>query len=357
MGLPEDLAAAGLEVANPFAPGIRRVRSSVGFDYRDQRDTLIVDAETLRRIKKLAIPPAWTDVWISPNPVGHIQATGFDRAGRKQYRYHTAWRDLRDREKFDATVSFGQTLPSIRDAVARDLSSEVLDHKRVLGCATRLLDLGSFRIGSDRYAVDDDTHGLTTLLAREVQLDGNMIVFNYVGKEHKHHVQHVVDQDARRVVAQLLDRREPDQRLFAVADGEHWVEVHAGDVNHYLREAAGMSTSAKEFRTWNGTVLGASALAGLDPPASLRATERAFKTAVTTVAEYLGNTPTVARRSYVDPRIFDRYRAGWTIHPNAAQLGIDLEAQPPPDRRPVEVAVLDLIQERWDSPNVRRVAQ
>jgi DNA topoisomerase-1 len=128
-------------------------------------------------------------------------------------------------------------------------------------------------------------------------------------------------------------------------------------VNHYLREAAGMSTSAKEFRTWNGTVLGASALAGLDPPASLRATERAFKTAVTTVAEYLGNTPTVARRSYVDPRIFDRYRAGWTIHPNAAQLGIDLEAQPPPDRRPVEVAVLDLIQERWDSPNVRRVAQ
>ncbi len=197
MALASDLTAAGLEVVSPFAPGIGRIRISSGFEYRDQSDNVVRDVDTLQRIKKLAIPPAWRDVWISPSPVGHIQVTGFDRAGRKQYRYHAAWRDLRDREKFDAVVTFGETLSSIRDAVARDLTSEGLDHKRVLSCAVRLLDLGSFRIGSDRYSVEDDTHGLTTLLAREVHLDGDQIIFTYVGEGLKHQVQHVVDRDAR----------------------------------------------------------------------------------------------------------------------------------------------------------------
>jgi len=253
MTLARDLAAAGLEVVSPFDPGIRRLRTTGSFEYRDQRDRVIHDEDALQRIKKLAIPPAWRDVWISPNPAGHIQATGFDRAGRKQYRYHAAWRDLRDREKFDATVAFGEALPSMRETVARDLTTHGLDHKQVLSCAVRLLDLGSFRIGSDRYSVEDDTHGLTTLLAREVQLDGDQIVFAYVGKEHKHQLQHVVDEDARRIVADLLKHREPTERLFAFATGEHWVDIHAADVNHYLREAAGMSASAKEFRTWNAT--------------------------------------------------------------------------------------------------------
>jgi DNA topoisomerase IB len=355
MALASDLAAAGLEVVSPFAPGIRRVRASSGFDYRNQRDGVIRDEETLQRIKKLAIPPAWTDVWISPNPRGHVQATGFDRAGRKQYRYHAAWRDLRDREKFDEIVSFGTTLPLIRHQVARDLGSDRLGHRELLGCAVRLLDLGSFRIGSDRYAVDDDTHGLTTLLAREVTLDGNQIVFRYVGKEHKQHLQHVVDADSRRVVARLLERREPDQRLFAFADRERWVDIHAGDVNHYIREAAGMSASAKEFRTWNATVLTASTLSRADRPLSQRATERAFKSAVTLVAGYLGNTPAIARRSYVDPRVFARYRAGWMIEPEVARLGEDLEARPPATRWPLEEAVLDLIQEHWDSSKLVHV--
>jgi DNA topoisomerase IB len=318
---------------------------------------MLTDAETIQRIKRLAIPPAWRDVWISPTPLGHIQATGFDSAGRKQYRYHTAWRDMRDREKFDAIVSFGEMLPGIRDEVARDLSSDGLEHKQVLACAVRLLDLGSFRIGTDRYAVNDDTHGLTTLLTREVRLDAETIVFTYVGKEHVQHVQHVVDADARKVIARLLERREPDQRLFAFAvNGRRWVDLHSGDVNHYLKESAGMSASAKEFRTWNATLLGASALAQLEPPVSPRATERALKSAVQTVAGYLGNTPTIARRSYVDPRVFDRYRSGWMIDPELARLGIQLEAQPPAARRPVELAVLDLIQERWDSGALFRVA-
>jgi DNA topoisomerase I len=351
----DTLAAAGLVRVSPFAPGIRRERATSGFEYYDEPGQRITDPDTLDRIKHLAIPPAWRDVWISPNPLGHIQATGFDRAGRKQYRYHPAWRDLRDREKFDEVATFGETLPVVRERVEADLASDGLSHTRVLGCAVRLLDLGSFRIGCDRYAVDDDTHGLTTVLAREVRLDENAIVFDYVGKQHKRYLKHVLDAEAGSIVARLLEIREPDQRLFAFWDGKRWVDLHAGDVNHYLTEASGMSSSAKEFRTWNATVLGASALAGLDPPFSKRAIDRALKTASTTVAHYLGNTPAIARRSYVDPRVFGSYRTGWVIHPDVAQFGLDLEARPPATRRPVELAVLDLIQERWDSANLQRV--
>jgi DNA topoisomerase IB len=357
MALADDLAAAGLETVNPFEPGIRRLRGPNGFEYRDEWDHPVVDSSTIQRFKRLAIPPAWRDVWISPNPIGHIQATGFDRAGRKQYRYHSAWRDLRDREKFDAIVSFGETLPSIRHEVSRDLASGGLDHKQVLASAVRLLDLGAFRIGSDRYAVGDDTHGLTTLLAREVQMHSDAIVFTYFGKEHICHVQHVVDADLRKVIAELLRRRAPEQRLFAFVSGTRWVELHSGDVNHYLKESAGIPASAKEFRTWNATVLGASTLAGLEPAVSQRGAERTFRTAVGVVAGYLGNTPTIARRSYVDPRVFERYRSGWMIHPEIARLGADLAAEPPAARRPVELAVLDLIQERWDSSALLRLAR
>jgi DNA topoisomerase I len=353
--LAAELAQAGLHAVSPFEPGIRRLSTSAGFAYRDQYDNPVSNPDTLQRIRKLSIPPAWRDVWIAADPSGHVQATGFDRAGRKQYRYHAQWRELRDEEKFDKIVSFGEALPAIRETVSQDLVGNRLDHKQVLGCAVRLLDLGSFRIGSDRYAVEDDTHGLTTLLAREVQLDGNSIVFNYVGKEHKHQLQHVVDEDARKVVAELLEQRRPDERLFAFSDGRRWGDLHSGDVNHYLREAAGMRASAKEYRTWNATVLAASVLARLESPASRHAAERAFKSAVTTVAGYLGNTPAIARRAYVDPRIFDRYRAGFTIQPELAGLGIDLEARPPSTRRPVELAVLDLIQARCDSAKVRQI--
>jgi DNA topoisomerase IB len=193
------------------------------------------------------------------------------------------------------------------------------------------------------------------MLTRDVHLDGDMVVFDYIGKEHKHQVQHVLDAEAARIVAELLGQRPADRRLFAFWNGSRWVELHAGDVNHYLTEASGMSSSAKEFRTWNATVVGASALAGSEPPRSRRATARAMKSAAATVAQYLGNTPAIARRSYVDPRVFTSYRSGWTIHPQVAPLGIGLEARPPATRRPVEVAVLDLIQERWDSNNLQRL--
>jgi DNA topoisomerase IB len=347
---------ARLERVDPFQPGIRRIHRANGFAYVDPEGRRIADPETLERIKRLAIPPAWRDVWISPNPLGHIQATGFDRAGRKQYRYHALWRDLRDRAKFDEVATFGETLPAVRDRVDQDLDIHGLSQECVLATAVRLLDLGSFRIGCDRYAVTDDTHGLTTMLARDVRIDGPRIVFDYVGKQHKHHVQHVIDGEAEFVVAQLLRLRQPEQRLFAFWNGQRFIDLHAGDVNRYLKEASGMSSSAKEFRTWNASVLGASALAGLEPPCTKRAADRALKAAVSTVAEYLGNTPAIARSSYIDPRVFSSYRTGWTIQPEVAELGIGLEARPPATRRPVEVAVLDLIHERWHSKNLRRVA-
>jgi DNA topoisomerase IB len=355
-GVPDSVADAGLVRVDPFAPGIRRTRGDAGFVYDDPDGRRIDDAETLDRIRHLVIPPAWRDVWVSPNPLAHIQATGFDKAGRKQYRYHPAWRDLRDHQKFDEVTSFGEQLPALRQQVELDLGGDGLSRTRVLGCAVRLLDLGSFRIGSDRYAVADDTHGLTTMLTGAVRLEGGRITFDYVGKEHKHRVQHVCDGAAGSVVAALLRLRAPGQRLFAFQDHGRWLDLHAGDVNHYLREASGMSASAKEFRTWNATVLGASALAGTESPRSKRALARAEKLASTVVAAYLGNTPTIARRSYVDPRVFDRYGSGWTIQPELAEMGIGLEARPPATRRPVEVAVLDLIQGRWDSERLRALS-
>jgi DNA topoisomerase IB len=352
----EGLSLCGLVHVSPFGPGFRRVPAPGGVQYFDADGRRISDVDTLERIRRLAIPPAWRDVWIAPDPLAHIQATGFDKAGRKQYRYHPAWRDLRDDAKFQEVTTFGERLPAVRKRVETDLSTEGLGHARVLGCAVRLLDLGSFRIGCERYAVQDDTHGLTTMLSRDVRLEGDQVIFDYVGKAHKHQVQHVVDAEARGVVSRLLSSRAPEQPLFAFRSGDHWVGLHAGDVNNYLKEASGMSSSAKEFRTWNATVLGAAALAGSEPPHSGRAATRAMTSATKVVAQYLGNTPAIARHSYVDPRVFDTYRQGWIILPRLAELGIGLEARPPSARRPVEVAVLDLIRQQWDSHNLRNVA-
>jgi DNA topoisomerase IB len=337
------------------APGIARRRRGRGFEYRDPAGERIDDPEVLQRIAELAIPPAWREVWICMDPRGHLQATGIDAAGRKQYLYHEQWRAHRDRQKFDSMIAFGQALPRMRRRVARDLrlarggksapaADARLSRERVLACSVRLLDVGFFRIGSDDYAERNESFGLTTMLREHVTVDEDRLVFDFPAKSGQRRVQAIADGDALEVVAELKRRRGGSQ-LLAFRDGGRWSELHADDVNAYIKRASGGAFTAKDFRTWNATVLAAVALAAVEERPPTRAgRERKVSAAVKTVAAYLGNTPAVARASYVDPRVIDRYHAGATIadtlqalpsrEPDLAQARI---------RTRVESAVLGLL--------------
>jgi DNA topoisomerase-1 len=342
------------------APGIARRRRGRGFEYRDPAGERIDDPEVLQRIGELAIPPAWREVWICMDPRGHLQATGVDAAGRKQYRYHDQWRVHRDRKKFDSMISFGGSLPRLRRRVARDLhvglvkgatkspppvdERERLSRERVLACAVRLLDVGFFRIGSEDYAERNESFGLTTMLRKHVTVDGDQLVFDFPAKSGQRRVQAIADSDALEIVAELKRRRGGTQ-LLAYRQGGRFTELHADDVNDYIKRSSGGEFTAKDFRTWNATVLAAVALAGADErPKARAARERKVGAAIKTVAAYLGNTPAVARASYVDPRVIDRYHAGVTIEqtllelpagePDLAQMRI---------RTRIEAAVLGLL--------------
>jgi DNA topoisomerase IB len=305
---------ARLRRADCSAPGIRRRRAGRGFTYVDTSGRRVTDPEVLDRIRALAIPPAWTDVWICADPRGHIQATGVDARGRKQYRYHDAWRQRRDREKFDHMLEFAQALPDLRRKVAEDLAAEGLTRERVLACATRLLDLGFFRIGTEGYAEENQTYGLATIHRRHVKLLGDATVqFDYASKSGKRRIQSVVDPEVYTVIEVLKRRRGGKPELLAYRDGRRWVDVRSTDINAYVKEATGGEFSAKDFRTWNATVLAAMALAVSTEAVSATARKRAVTRAVKEVAHYLGNTPAVARSSYVDPRVVDRYLAGDTM--------------------------------------------
>jgi DNA topoisomerase-1 len=336
-------------------PGISRRRRGRGFEYRDDRGRRIADAEVLARIRELAIPPAWDDVWVCPYPNGHLQATGTDAAGRKQYRYHDDWRARRDQEKFDAMLDFATTLPRMRRRVRRDLRREDLDRTRVLACATRLLDLGFFRIGGEDYAEENDSYGLATLLKRHVRLEDEAIVFDYKAKSGKRRVQEITDPAVREVVAALKRRRGGGHELLAHRDGRRWVDVRSDDINEYVKGATASEHSAKDFRTWNATVLAAVALAGREPPDTKTGRKRAIRAAIEAVAALLGNTPAVCRASYIDPRVIDRYRSGWTIAPALDDLGGEPELANEATRAQVESAVLDLIREDR-SPALARAA-
>jgi DNA topoisomerase I len=335
------------------APGIERRRRGRAFEYRDPAGERIEDPEVLERIGALAIPPAWREVWICMDPLGHLQATGRDVAGRKQYLYHERWRSHRDRLKFDSMLAFGRALPRLRRRVTRELerppararrervSAEELSRARVLACAVRLLDLGFFRIGSEDYAERNESFGLTTMLREHVSIVDGELIFDYPAKSGQRRVQAIADAAPLAVVAALKRRRSGSQ-LLAYRDGRRWVEIHSDDVNANIKEHAGGDFSAKDFRTWNATVLAAVALAGqADDGAAAR--QRRVSGAVKTVASYLGNTPAVCRASYVDPRVIDRFLAGVTIAPALGALacgGPDLaDARV---RRRVELAVLEL---------------
>jgi DNA topoisomerase IB len=326
------------------APGITRRGRGRGFEFLDPDGERIDDPETLERISDLAVPPAWRDVWICLDPLGHLQATGIDDAGRKQYRYHDQWRARRDREKFGSMVEFGHDLPKLRRRVRRDLRRDALDRARVLACATRLLDLGFFRIGSEDYAVTNESYGLATMLRRHVTVEDDEVVFDYPAKSGQRRIQAITDEDVRKVVAALKRRRGGGPELLAYKDGRRWADMRSDDVNAYVKNATSHDFSAKDFRTWNATVLAAVALAGGDgTPRSKTAYKRATAAAVKTVAAYLGNTPAVARASYVDPRVFDRFRSGWTIAETLRDVG-EPDLGDPRKRARIEAAVLELLE-------------
>jgi DNA topoisomerase I len=328
-------------------PGIVRLRRGRGFSYVGLDGRPLRNPEVLARIRALAIPPAWRDVWICPLPAGHLQAVGTDAAGRRQYLYHDAWRARQDQAKFDHMLEFARTLPALRERAAAHLAEEGMTRDRVLACATRLLDRGFFRIGSEGYAEQNQTYGLATIQRRHVRLDGELIAFDYPTKGGQRRLQSVLDAEAREVVAALLRRRAGGPELLAYRHGRVWVDVRSEDVNAYIKEQTGGDFTAKDFRTWTATVLAAVALASSFPVARSRtARTRAVRRAVEEVAQYLGNTPAVCRASYIDPRVFDRYRSGLTVAAALERLGEVDEPGEPAHQGAVEAAVLDLIEEK-----------
>jgi DNA topoisomerase IB len=328
-------------------PGIRRLRRGRGFAYLDAAGEPVRDPATLARIRALVIPPAWRDVWICPLPQGHLQAVGTDAAGRRQYLYHEAWRTRRDQAKFDHMLEFAHALPGLRERVAAQLDGERLTRERVLACAVRLLDRGFFRIGSESYAEQNHSYGLATMHKRHVRLEGDEIVFDYPAKFGRRRLQSVLDPTARELVAALKRRRGGGPELLAYRREGRWVDVRSDDINAYIKELTGGDFTAKDFRTWAATVLAAVALSASFPQArSPTARARAISNAVREVAHYLGNTPAVCRASYIDPRVFDRYRSGLTIAGALERLGDVDQPGEPAHQGAIEAAVLELIEER-----------
>jgi DNA topoisomerase IB len=328
-------------------PGIRRRRCGRGFRYFTPDGTPLADTRALARIKALVIPPAWEDVWISPHPRGHIQAVGTDAAGRRQYLYHELWRERRDQEKFDRVMEFGRTLPRVRAVVERHLHGQGLCRDRVLAAAVRLIDLGFFRPGGEEYAAENGSFGLATIRREHVTCGRDELTFEYTGKSGKHHEQAVADEAVCAVVRSLKRRRsgEDCDDLLVYRSGKRWHNVTATDINDYLRDAAGGDFTAKDFRTWHATVLAAVGLAVSEAAAaeSAAARKRAVARVVQEVAGYLGNTPAVARSSYIDPRVIALYEEGITIAPTLASLGKGQEFGDVATKGHAERAVLKLI--------------
>lgn len=326
-------------------PGISRRRRGRGFSYEDGGGRAITDGDTLERIRSLAIPPAWTDVWVCPFPDGHLQALGTDAAGRRQYLYHEAWRSRRDVQKFRRIERFAEALPGLRATCDDALRKHGFPREKALALAIRLLDEGSFRLGSEAYARDNGTFGLATIRRGHVQIEGPRITFDFTAKSGKRRVQTIADARLSRIVRTLKERRGGNGELLAYQEGGRWHDVRSVDVNDCLHEATGGDFTAKDFRTWQATVLAASLLANKDlERRDVTSRRRAVTATVKVVADHLGNTPAVCRASYVDPRVVDRFFEGSTIA--HAIRGIDVDA--PFDlvtRERIERAVLDLLRD------------
>jgi DNA topoisomerase IB len=349
-----------LRRSNCGDPGITRRRRGKGFEYVDQEGKRITDAEVLERIAELVIPPAWENVWVCPYPMGHIQATGVDAAGRKQYLYHPRWRELQDQKKFNSMIEFARALPAMRERVEHDLKGDGPTRARVLAAAVRLLDRGFLRIGGESYAEDNDSYGLATMRKDHVTVDsGSAINFDFTGKSSMRHVRYVVDEPVAELIRTLKARRGGGDELLAYKDDNgRWRDVKSPDIRAYVKETAGEEYTAKDFRTWAGTLLAAVTLAATDPERRKvkSANKRMVSFAVKQVAYFLGNTPAVARASYIDPRVLDRFRDGYTIEPVLIDLADEPDIGQPAIQGRVEEAVLDLIDEPRTSDLVDKAA-
>jgi DNA topoisomerase-1 len=300
---------AGLVYVSDEMPGISRKRSGRGFSYADTRGHSITDPKELRRLKALAVPPAWSNVWLCTTPRGHIQATGRDARGRKQYRYHPLWRRTRDRTKYDRMIPFGEVLPKIRKHVREDLARADLPREKVLAALVRLIDLSYIRVGNTRYAKDNGSFGLTTMRGRHVDVDGSTIRFEFRGKGGKPHTVDVRDPRLARIVKRCQEI--PGQHLFQYLDAEgERHPIDSEDVNTYLKECSGEDFTAKDFRTWAGSVLALRALQRVGGAATEKEARGNVNTAIEHVAGALGNTVAVCRACYVHPALVDAYLDG-----------------------------------------------
>lgn len=335
--------AAGLQYSSDVKPGIRRERFREGFRYRDAAGRIVRNQNELVRIKRLAIPPAWSDVWICPGEDGHLQATGRDARGRKQYRYHTEWRAIRDESKYGRMIAFGRALPKIRRRVARDLSLSGLPRDKVLATVVHLLETTLIRVGNDEYARENRSFGLTTLHNHHAQVRGPKITFSFRGKSG---IKHVIDIENRKLARIVKQCRElPGYELFGyVNEAGEAVDVTSTDINAYLKEITGEPFTAKDFRTWAGTVLAARALREFEKFTSQKEAKRNMLDAIEAVARLLGNTPAICRKCYVHPIILDTYLDGSLAerlkHKAEQKLAREIR-----HLRPDEAAVMMLLQQ------------
>ncbi|CAM3558966.1 DNA topoisomerase IB [Smaragdicoccus niigatensis] len=302
-----------LRRVNPNGPGLKRIRRGRGFSYVDSDGSRVTDPELLERIQQLVIPPAWRNVWICERPNGHIQAVGEDAAGRRQYIYHEQWRNDRDEEKFDRMLELAAALPDLRAQVHQDLASRGLTRRRVEAVAIVLLDRGVFRVGGEAYADENGTHGVSTLLRSHVQVSGDRIRFDFTAKGGIRHQAEITDHLLATAIRALKRSPSTSERLLMYRHGDEFRELHADDINDRIHELTGCACTAKDFRTWHGTVMAAAAFAETDRPTSKREMTSTQRRVMEEVAQLLGNTPAIAKGSYVDPRIIRAYEHGATI--------------------------------------------
>jgi len=340
----ESAKAAGLRYVSDSQPGIHRRRRGTGFGYMDPDGKPVRDKDTLFRIRSLVIPPAWRDVWICTNPKGHLQCTGRDARGRKQSRYHPRWREVRDETKYERMMIFGAALPGIREQVEHDLSRSGMPREKILAAIVRLMEVTLIRVGNEEYARENQSYGLTTMRNKHAQVAGSSVTFKFQGKSG---VRHAIDINDRRL-ARIIQRCQdiPGYELFQYidSDGTHR-SVDSADVNEYLRAITNQDFTAKDFRTWAGTVLACTMLQEFEAFESQTQAKKNVVQAIRDVAARLGNTPSVCRKCYVHPAVLDTYFSGAMIHTVKKQVE-DETADSPHSLRQEEVALLHLLQKR-----------